>query len=119
MAWLMLVVTSLGAAPMGTGHSHGPAVDAVTATASEPSHHGLAHHDPTHASSHECCGQQAGDPGAATGHACGCIGMCASAVLPAPAGVVMDSWVSTDYAQPARLNAPSTLTSPPLRPPLA
>ncbi|UGB39533.1 hypothetical protein [Frateuria soli] len=116
MGWLMLVISSLAAAPAGMGQIHEPPMQAATAMA-DGSSQGLAHDDHAHASSHDCCDQHGDDPGSVSGQACGCVGMCASAVPPMAPGVLMASWVSGGYAQPLRLRAPSAPVSPPLRPP--
>ena len=115
LAWLMLVLSSLGAAPLGMAHAHAaPGLDA-DAMASEPAHPGMAHtlsrDDCNHAHDH-CCGD-------APGHVCGCAGLCASAVPALPAGALTALPVTLAYAPPLRVRAPSTPRVPPLRPPLA
>lgn len=113
MAWLMLVITSLAAAPLGMGSAPAHAMHAATAAVGEPLHHAASGHAP----SHDCCEQHADCCGNPTGHVCGCVGMCASALPPTPASVVVASWIATAYAPPLRLHAPSAPTAPPLRPP--
>lgn len=118
MAWLMLVIASLGASPVGTGDMHGDAKQDVPAAAAGLSRY-PTHADHSHASSHECCDQATADSGTAGEQACACIGVCAGPVPPAPGGVVMASLLPSRYAQPLRQHAPSAPTSPPLRPPPA
>lgn len=110
LAWLMLVVTSLAAAPLEAPCAHPHAVHATAAAVGEPSHHGMEHR-----ASHDCCQDHAGCCGA--NHACGCAGMCASVLLPVPAGVTAATALAAIYALPLRVHAPSVDSAPPLRPP--
>ncbi|MCX7514254.1 hypothetical protein [Frateuria sp. STR12] len=112
LAWLMLVVTSLAAAPLGMGSAYAHSVHEATAAVGEPLHHGLSH-----VPSHDCCEQHDGCCGHATAHVCGCVGMCASALAPMPASLLTASAVSAGYGHPTRIHAPTLPAAPPLRPP--
>lgn len=112
VAWWMLVFSSLVAAPLGVESAHAHCMHGATAAVGEPTHHGL-----THTASHDCCAQHDDCRGNASGHACGCVGMCASALPPEPGGMLMTAWVTAAYAGPTRLHAPSAPATPPLRPP--
>ena len=111
LAWLMLVTTSLAAAPMGMQAHDAPPIHAATSVAGDRCHHdGLAMDSA--ASTHHlagCCGSQA-MPG------CHCAAMCASAV-PATLTMIAAAPVSISYDMPPRIMAPSPDTAPPLRPP--
>lgn len=114
LAWLMLVLSSLATAPFGMAHAHAAPESGADTMAAEPAHPGMAHmlsqDDSTHVHDN-CCG---GD----LGQACGCFGLCASAVPPMSAGVTALP-IALAYAPPLRVRAPSTPRVPPLRPPLA
>jgi len=133
LAWLMLVINSLGAAPLGmAGMTHAHAM-AVTMTAvggpaiAEPAVVGpavggpavgrhvhqtapMAAIAPSDADHADCCGT----PG--TRH-CACAAICASALAPMTATTLTPLAMATIYAIPSRISPPSLATSPPLRPP--
>lgn len=114
LAWLMLLLGSLTAAPLGMTHAHAAPGSQAGAMAAEPTQAGMAHllsQDDCHHAHDHCCGD-------APGHACGCAGLCASAVPPMP-GVMTALPATLAYAPPLRVRAPSTPRVPPLRPPLA
>ncbi|MGN2251881.1 hypothetical protein ACFWZ4_00700 [Frateuria sp. GZRe12] len=114
LAWLMLVLSSLGTASLGIAHAHAAPASHAGAMAAAPTHPGMAHmlsQDDCHHAHDHCCGD-------ALGHACGCAGLCASAVPPMP-GVITALPATLAYAPPLRVRAPSTPWAPPLRPPLA
>jgi hypothetical protein len=113
LAWLMLVITSLAAAPLDMGRAHAHAMDGLTAAVGEPLHH----QGQSQAPSHDCCAQHDGCCGHQAGHACGCVGMCASAVPPTPASLIA-AWTGRSlYDRAMRVHAPSVVAAPPLRPP--
>lgn len=115
LAWLMLVVNSLAAAPpqmagmsqahamtapMATVGTHadqvGPMTAAMTAGA-----------DPV-----DCCGQLAAHHGA-------CAAICITALTPAAAVALTPLALTAAYAMPRRISPPSLVAAPPLRPPAA
>ena len=112
LAWLMLVATSLAAAPMGMQGQDAPSIHAATSIPAEHCHHGeLAnnsavgvHHQP------DCCGSPA-----VLG--CHCPAMCASAV-PATLTMITTVPLSPSYSALLRITAPSPNAAPPQRPPL-
>src|SRR5574337_98035 len=113
LAWLMLVVNSLAAAPMGmSGVPHSHPVHATVAAASEHCHHNVA---VTQARS--SCGDQAGCHGDMTEGSCHCAAMCSTTLPPATAVVLAAVATSDAYALPLPSSAPSLHTAPPLRPP--
>lgn len=114
LAWLMLVITSLAAAPLGMASTHTHAMHAATAAVGEPMHHGS-----NHVPSHDCCAAHIHCCGTPAGHVCGCVGMCASALPPTPAGPVPGALMAVVHPWPLRVHAPSAPTAPPLRPPSA
>ncbi len=107
LAWLMLVVSSLSAAPMGmTGSSDALSVNA-TVTA-------VIQHSRSDAGADlvTCCG------GNAT-QACHCVAMC-SATLPSLMAIVpAPSELTVSYGMLLTDGAPSLVTTPPWRPPAA
>jgi hypothetical protein len=113
LAWLMLVVNSLAAAPMGmTGIPPFHPAHATVAVASEHCHHQAAVAGPR-----SCCDDQAGCCGDMMGHACNCSAMCSTTLPSAAAVVLTSSTITVRYAMPLPLGAPSLNTAPPLRPP--
>jgi hypothetical protein len=113
LAWLMLVINSLAAAPMGmTGAPHSHAMHATVAAASEHCHHHAAVK-----ASRSSCDDQAGCCGGMAGHACTCAAMCSTAVPPAAAVVLTSATITVGYAMPLPSSAPSLNAAPPLRPP--
>lgn len=110
MAWLMLVTTSLIAAPMPAASVGGESSHAALV-----SHHHYRHGD--HAGSHAA----AAASGCCQGHmgaACHCASLCGIALVPAPGHFAL-SWIvpSTGRAYGAA-RAPTRILLPPLRPPL-
>lgn len=106
LAWLMLVINSLAAAPMGmTGVPHTHPMHATVAAVSE---HG--HHDVAVKASRPCCGGM-------TGHTCHCAAMCSATLLPAAVVVLTSVAITTGYAMPPPSSTSSLNTAPPLRPP--
>jgi hypothetical protein len=113
LAWLMLVINSLVAAPTGmTGDPHSHPLHATVAAASEHCHHPAAA-----TGSQPCCGDQAGCCGGMTAHACTCAAMCGTTLPPAAAVVLIPAAITASYAMPLPSSAPSLITAPPLRPP--
>jgi hypothetical protein len=114
LAWLMLVINSLAAAPMGmTGVPHSHAMHATVAAASEHGHHHVA----VNKASRFCCDNQDGCCGGMTGHTCSCAAMCGTTLLPGAAVVLTPTAIIASYAMPLPGSAPSLNTAPPLRPP--
>lgn len=113
LAWLMLVVNSLAAAPMGmTGVPHSHAMQTTMTAVSEHRHHRAAAMGAT-----SCCDDHAGCCDGMAGQACHCAAMCSTTLLPGPAVVVASTEAASVYAVPLPLRAPSLDTAPPLRPP--
>jgi hypothetical protein len=114
LAWLMLVINSLAAAPMGMmGMPHSHPMHTTVAAASEHCHHHVAANKTTRS----CCDDQAGCCGGITGHTCNCAAMCSTTLLPAPAVVLISTAIPARYAMPLPRSAPALNTAPPLRPP--
>lgn len=114
LAWLMLVINALAAAPMGmTGGSHSHPMHASVAAASEHGHHQMV----INKASGSCCEDQAGCSGGVAGHACSCTAMCGTTLLPAVAAVLIPTAITAGYAMPLPGSTPSLNTAPPLRPP--
>ncbi|UJJ58300.1 MULTISPECIES: hypothetical protein [Rhodanobacter] len=113
LAWLMLVINSLAAAPMGmTGGPHSHPMHATVAAVSEHCHHHVAVK-----ASRSCCDDQAGCCGGMTGHTCNCAAMCSTTLPPGPAVALISTAITARYALPLPSSAPSLNTAPPLRPP--
>ena len=113
LAWLMLVINSLAAAPMGmTGVPHSHAMHAPVAAASEHCHRHTAVKG-----SRSCCDDQVGCCGGMTGHTCNCAAMCSTTLPPAATVVLTSAAIPVRYAMPLPSSAPSLNTAPPLRPP--
>jgi hypothetical protein len=109
-AWLMLVITSVRAAPEGLFALNASSVHVATSMAG-----GHCHHDESAADaaavhhSADCCG----------GHAaalCHCPAMCAT-VVPAATAMIAPVPLLARYGMPLQMLAPSPYTAPPLRPP--
>jgi len=113
LAWLMLVINSLAAAPMGmSGMPQSHPMRTTVAAVSEPCHHPVAAR-----MSRSCCGDQAGCCDGMAGHACTCTALCNTTLPPAAGGVLTAVALTASYAMPLPVSAPSLNTSPPLRPP--
>ncbi|UGB47310.1 hypothetical protein LQ772_08520 [Frateuria edaphi] len=115
LAWLMLVLSSLTGAPFGMVQAHVATGSHARAMVAQPTHPGVAHllsQDDCHHAHDRFCG-------GALGHACGCAGLCASAVPAMPASAMTALPATRAYAPPLQVRAPSTPRVPPLRPPLA
>ena len=112
LAWLMLVTTSLAAAPMGMQGQDGPSIHPATSASAERCHHGELANNSATGIQHQpdCCGSQA-VPG------CHCAAMCASAV-PTTLTMIASVRLSAGYHMRPRIAAPSPNSAPPLRPPL-
>jgi hypothetical protein len=114
LAWLMLVINSLAAAPMGmTGMPHSHAMHTTVAAVSEHCHHHVAANKATRS----CCDDQAGCCGDMSGHTCNCAAMCSTTLPPEPAVVLVAAAITAGYDMPLPGSAPSLNTAPPLRPP--
>ena len=113
LAWLMLVVNSLAAAPMGmTGGPHSHSMHTTVAAVSEPCHHHVAAKG-----SQSSCDDQSGCCGGAAGHACTCAAMCSTTLAPGATTVPVSTPITARYAMPLPRSAPALNTAPPLRPP--
>ncbi|OOG58234.1 hypothetical protein B0E47_05045 [Rhodanobacter sp. B05] len=112
LAWLMLVSSSLAAAPMAMG-MHGSAAHAMVATG-VILHHGSArsNHPAASMSDHACCGDRMAQ-GCHCHSVCGSVLHSVTVVVPAPVLFVVV------YGSPSTVRAPSPNTAAPLRPPLA
>ncbi|MEO5829459.1 MAG: hypothetical protein ABIQ36_02720 [Rhodanobacter sp.] len=113
LAWLMLVTTSLAAAPLGMGGHAAHSRHAAVAAVGEPCLHGAtAKTAQSSCLDVGCCGDLAG-------HSCSCATMCSSVLPSAPAIIIGSTAISVAYGLPSSANAPSPDTAPPMRPPLA
>jgi len=112
LAWLMLISTSLAAAPMGMA-MHGSAAHAMAATGAAP-HHGAAvsNHPAANMADRACCGDQM-----ASG--CHCHSVCGSVLHSVTVVVPTAMPFAVVYGPPSSVRAPSPNTAVPLRPPLA
>ena len=112
LAWLMLVVTSVAASPMGMHAQDAQPMQMATSIAGSHCHDGEPASDSA-AHLHQqpdCCGSQA-MPG------CHCAAMCAGAV-PTTLTMIAAMRLSTSYHRSPRIVALSPNSAPPLRPPL-
>jgi hypothetical protein len=112
LAWLMLVSTSLLAAPMSMSGHHVSSVQGVVLATSYhcPPDGTTTDAVPAHVASADCC----------TGHnamsGCHCATMCAN-LAPFTLPLIAEVPLSVVYDMPSRVTAPSPNTAPPLRPP--
>jgi len=117
LAWLMLVVNSLAAAPLGmaAGHASHTAL-AVVAHAPPVSPPAMP---AVHASydDRSCCNGQAGCCDGLTAHGCSCAVMCSASLPPESLMTLTPAGIGLTYALPPSLSAPSLHAAPPLRPP--
>jgi hypothetical protein len=113
LAWLMLVVTSLVAAPPDM---EGPAAHAMHAAVATVDGHD-AHDTRDSAPPEACCGDHATGHGDQAGLHCHCASTCSSALPSFPGVNVHAIGLVMAYDMASRANAPSPATAPPLRPP--
>ncbi|WEN15766.1 hypothetical protein PY254_03580 [Rhodanobacter sp. AS-Z3] len=113
LAWLMLVTTSLAAAPREMGGHSAHVTHVTVAAVGHTCHHGAtAKSSPSSCLDDGCCGDLAG-------HSCHCATMCSSVLPAAPAVIASPTTVALVYGQPSSVSTPSPDTGPPMRPPLA
>ena len=111
LAWLMLVINTVAAAPMGMAAAppslsmHAP----VAAAGAHCDH--AAPVQPPH-----CCDDQVDDRGGAAYAYCGCLATCV-AVLPSAAVDLAATAITATYASAPVAAAPLLASAPPLRPP--
>jgi hypothetical protein len=119
LAWLLLVINSLAAAPpgMAAGHVSHPARVAAAHAAPVP----MPAMPAVHASCDDrsCCKGQAGCCDGLTNHGCSCAAVCSSSLPPASLMALVPAAMGTSYALPPVLSASSRRAAPPLRPPVA
>jgi len=119
LAWLMLVVNSLAAAPLGMAagrHADAPHAALVVAQAV---------HIPTpampvaaaSADDRPCCNAPADCCDGLTAHDCCCAAVCTSSLPPSSLMALAPAAIDTTYALQRAISAPSLHTAPPLRPP--
>ena len=107
LAWLMLVINSLAAAPMGMVEgAHSPAMHATAATIGEHSH-----------PRGSCCDDQGSACGDMAGFTCHCVAACSTALPTAGMAVLTPLATTVRYAVLLPRSAPSLDNAPPLRPP--
>ncbi|HEY8329068.1 MAG TPA: hypothetical protein VIO59_11565 [Rhodanobacter sp.] len=115
LAWLMLVVNSLAAAPpqmAGMPQAHAMTAP-MAAVGTHPDQVGsMTTAAFTGADPVDCCGQLVAHHGA-------CAAICITALTPAAAVALTPVASTAAYAMPRRISPPSLVTAPPLRPPLA
>lgn len=110
LAWLMLVINAVVAAPMGMDAAP-PALSMHAPVAAAGTHcDHAAPVQPPH-----CCDDQADGHGAAYAY-CGCLAMCV-AVLPSAAVDLAATAITATYASAPVAAAPLLASAPPLRPP--
>ncbi|TAM93720.1 MAG: hypothetical protein EPN40_13030 [Rhodanobacteraceae bacterium] len=116
LAWLMLVVNAVVAAPMGMHAMAG--ADAMMAT---PAVVVVHCHDSSAVrqvvESDTGCAVRADCCIGITGDQCSCAAMCAAALAPLPAGQMAPLGYVATYPVPRLLDAPALAAAPPLRPP--
>jgi len=112
LAWLMLISSSLAAAPMAMG-MHGGAAHAMAAT-SVVLHHdsALSSHPAANMPDHACCGDR-------MAQGCHCHSVCGSVLHSVAVVVPVPVLFVVVYGSPYTVRAPSPNTAVPLRPPLA
>jgi hypothetical protein len=114
LAWLMLVVTSLTAAPLDAAQHPIHAAHTKAALASEH-----CNHCTSAKANHSCCGEHAGCCGSFVGHACGCAVIGAGLLPPALTSIADAMLVAMSYGTLQPSGTLSSDTVPPLRPPAA
>jgi hypothetical protein len=112
LAWLMLVTSSLIAAPLGMDGHAAHSIHAVVAAVGEHCHDGASTVIST-----SCGDDHAGCCGSQPGASCNCAAMCSSVLPSASATIAGSTLVAVAYGLPSRISAPSPDTAPPLRPP--
>ena len=119
LAWLLLVINSLAATPLGMAAGHGShtALAAVAHAAPVPTPAMPAVH--ASCDDRSCCNDQAGCCDGLTAHGCSCAAVCSSSLPPASLMALAPAVMGTSYALPRVLGAPSRHAAPPLRPPAA
>lgn len=116
LAWLMLLVNAVAAAPMGMHAMAGAdAMEATSAVIDVHCHDAAsmpmaAGNDAGCADRTDCCGGMAGNQ-------CTCAAMCATALAPIMAVATDPIALAAIYAMPRLLDAPALAAAPPLRPP--
>ena len=118
LAWLMLVIQSVAAAPMSMPMaSHAQAEHPMVAAAAAHAAHGMhCHHAATSTATDSCCHHSADCCNGAVGQ-CACAAMCATALLSRAALMPASMALTATYAMPSGMTAPSGTNEPPLRPP--
>lgn len=111
LAWLMLVINTVTAAPMGL--TAAPPLLSMHATVAAVGAH-CDHAAPVEPP-HSCCDDQADGHGAAYAY-CGCLATCV-AVLPSAAVDLAATAITATYASAPVAAAPLLASAPPLRPP--
>jgi len=114
LAWLMLVVNAVAAAPMGMHAMAGGAAIAATSAAVDVHCHDTASM-PMVAGNDASCTDRT-DCGMA-GNQCTCSAMCATALAPIMVVATDPIALAAIYAMPRLLDAPALAAAPPLRPP--
>ena len=120
LAWLLLVINSLAAAPLGmaagsASHNAPPAAVAHAAIIATPTM--LAAH--ARCDDGSCCDRQAGCCDGLAAHGCSCAAMCSASLPPESLITLAPAAIGRSYALPPSLSAPSLHAAPPLRPPVA
>ena len=122
LAWLLLVINSLAAAPLGRmGGPQAHPLHAAVVTLSQRGHLAAPAAVPTSAgcADRSCCNDQAGCCDGLTLHGCSCAAMCSASLPPEPLITLAPAGIGRTYALPPSISAPSLHAAPPLRPPLA
>ena len=121
LAWLLLVINSLAAAPLGmaagSASHNAPAPAAVAHAAIVATPAMLAAH--ARCDDDSCCDKQAGCCDGLAAHGCSCAAMCSASLPPESLITLAPAAIGRSYALPPSLSAPSLHAAPPLRPPVA
>ncbi len=117
LAWLLLVINSLAAAPpgMAAGHVSHPARVAAAHAAPVSMPAMLAAH--ASCDDDSCCNKHAGCCDGVTAHGCSCAAMCSASLPPGSLIAMAPAGLGHIYALLPSLSAPSLHAAPPLRPP--
>jgi hypothetical protein len=117
LAWLLLVVNAVAAAPLGMRAM--PPVHAMPASVATGSAHGHHVAPVAVAAASACCADVDHADGCVdmTGQHCTCAAMCGTALAPMTVLALVPVALTTTYAVPLRSSLPALMPAPPLRPP--
>ena len=122
LAWLLLAINSLAAAPLGRmGGPQAHPLHAAVVTLSQRGHLAATATAgaPAGCADRSCCNDQAGCCDGLTLHGCSCAAMCSASLPPESPTPLAATTTGNTYALPPSISAPSLHAAPPLRPPVA